>query len=69
MIKIGKQRANEKKYTNTKKLQWVCSNAEKLPFESNFFDLYTISFGIRNCTHIDKVINISVKYFLSTLNR
>ena len=27
---------------------FVISNAEKLPFKKNYFDYYTISFGIRN---------------------
>jgi len=27
-----------------------------LPFETGKFDAYTIAFGIRNCTHIDKVL-------------
>ncbi|VDN34282.1 unnamed protein product, partial [Cylicostephanus goldi] len=40
----------------TSKLEWVCANAEKLPFDDNSFDLYTISFGIRNCTHVDQVV-------------
>jgi len=35
--------------------QWVEANAEELPFEDESFDLYTIAFGIRNTTHIDKV--------------
>ena len=31
-------------------------NAETLDaVESNTFDAYTIAFGIRNCTHVDKV--------------
>jgi len=29
---------------------------KSLPIESNSVDLYTIAFGIRNCTHIDKVL-------------
>ncbi|VDP85932.1 unnamed protein product [Echinostoma caproni] len=37
-------------------VSWVEGNAEELPFEDNTFDLYTIAFGIRNCTHIDKVL-------------
>lgn len=56
MIEVGKQRAIEKKYSDSGKLQWICADAESLPFESNSFDLYTIAFGIRNCTHVDKVI-------------
>lgn len=32
-------------------------NAEELPFKDNSFNAYTIAFGIRNCTHIDKVLS------------
>jgi demethylmenaquinone methyltransferase/2-methoxy-6-polyprenyl-1,4-benzoquinol methylase len=32
-------------------------NAEALPFESKSFDGYTIAFGIRNVTHIDKALS------------
>lgn len=35
--------------------QWVQADAEALPFEDESMDLYTIAFGIRNTTHIDKV--------------
>lgn len=31
-------------------------NAEELPFKEQTFNAYTIAFGIRNCTHIDKVL-------------
>jgi len=37
-------------------IQFVEGNAEMLPFQDNTFDCYTIAFGIRNCTHIDKVL-------------
>ncbi len=40
----------------TDRLSWVHANAEDLPFEDNQFDYYTISFGIRNVTHIDKAL-------------
>ena len=36
-------------------LTCVQGNAEKLPFEDNTFDVYTIAFGIRNVVHIDQV--------------
>ncbi|CAH8570208.1 unnamed protein product [Heterobilharzia americana] len=36
---------------------WVEGNAENLPFSDNSFDVYTIAFGIRNCTYIEKVIS------------
>ncbi len=34
----------------------ICGDAENLPFEDNSFDYYTISYGIRNVTHIDKAL-------------
>lgn len=37
-------------------LDWICGNAESLPFASNRFHLYTIAFGIRNVTHITKAL-------------
>jgi 2-methoxy-6-polyprenyl-1,4-benzoquinol methylase len=37
-------------------MEWVCANAESLPFPDDQFDAYTIAFGIRNCTHIDRVL-------------
>ncbi len=40
----------------TDRLSWVHANAEELPFEDNQFDYYTVSFGIRNVTHIDKAL-------------
>ena len=44
---------SKKKIKDKKNIKWICSNAEKLPFKKNFFDYYTISFGIRNIDNID----------------
>ncbi len=56
MLNAGKDRASANSSTlNSSQLKWVCANAETLPFPDNAFDLYTIAFGIRNCTNIDKV--------------
>jgi len=38
-------------------LDWVCGDAMALPFAENSFDVYTISFGIRNVTRIQDAIN------------
>jgi len=38
-------------------LNWVCGDAMALPFADNSFDVYTISFGIRNVTRIQDAIN------------
>jgi len=37
-------------------ISWICADAENLPFVDSTFDIYTIAFGIRNCTNIDKVL-------------
>lgn len=59
MLDVGKQRAKALNFTSESlkncTIDWACANAEELPFESNSFNAYTIAFGIRNCTHIDKV--------------
>ncbi|NKB49188.1 MAG: bifunctional demethylmenaquinone methyltransferase/2-methoxy-6-polyprenyl-1,4-benzoquinol methylase UbiE [Alphaproteobacteria bacterium] len=34
----------------------VCGNAEELPFADASLDAYTIAFGLRNVTHIDKAL-------------
>ena len=47
---------NKKKFKNKNNVRWYCSNAEKLPFEDNHFEYYTISFGIRNIENIDKAL-------------
>ena len=47
---------NKKKLKKNSNVKWFCNNAEKLPFKNNFFDYYTISFGIRNVDNIDAAL-------------
>ena len=47
---------SRKKFTKTHSVQWYCNNAEKLPFNNDQFDYYTISFGIRNITNINNAL-------------
>ena len=47
---------NKKKINSKDNIKWFCNNAEKLPFEKNFFDYYTISFGIRNVSNINNAL-------------
>jgi len=54
MLNEGRNRAIDKNLVT--EIEWVCGNAEALPFESNSRDVYTIAFGIRNVTHIDKAL-------------
>jgi demethylmenaquinone methyltransferase/2-methoxy-6-polyprenyl-1,4-benzoquinol methylase len=37
-------------------IRWVCGNAESLPMPDASMDAYTIAFGIRNVTHIDRAL-------------
>ncbi len=37
-------------------LTWVCGDAEALPIPDACMDAYTIAFGIRNVTHIDRAL-------------
>ena len=37
-------------------LEWVCGDAEDLPFTDRFADAYTIAFGIRNVTDIEAAL-------------
>jgi len=47
---------NRKKLKESHKVKWFCNSAEKLPFKNNFFDYYTISFGIRNIDNINNAL-------------
>ena len=53
MLGEGVRRAKEKGETA---IEWVCGNAENLPFPDSSFDSYTIAFGIRNVTHIENAL-------------
>ena len=53
MLDVGIERAMERGIDG---LVWSRQNAEELSFPDRFFDAYTIAFGIRNVTHIDKAL-------------
>jgi len=52
----GMLELNKKKLNENHCVKWFCNEAEKLPFKSNYFDYYTISFGIRNVISIDDTL-------------
>ena len=52
MIAKGKGKLN--KYKN---IDWIIAPAENLPVSDNFFDYYTISFGLRNTKNINKALS------------
>jgi demethylmenaquinone methyltransferase / 2-methoxy-6-polyprenyl-1,4-benzoquinol methylase len=37
-------------------IEWICGDAEALPIPDSTMDAYTIAFGIRNVTHIDRAL-------------
>jgi demethylmenaquinone methyltransferase/2-methoxy-6-polyprenyl-1,4-benzoquinol methylase len=55
MLEVGRRRIADAGLGE--RITCVEGNAEALPFESGSFDAYTIAFGIRNVTHIDKALS------------
>jgi demethylmenaquinone methyltransferase / 2-methoxy-6-polyprenyl-1,4-benzoquinol methylase len=53
MLGVGMERAQDREIDH---LSWSEQNAETLTFDDKSFDAYTIAFGIRNVTHIDKAL-------------
>jgi demethylmenaquinone methyltransferase/2-methoxy-6-polyprenyl-1,4-benzoquinol methylase len=53
MLDVGIERAMKRGLDG---LVWSRQNAEELAFEDRVYDAYTIAFGIRNVTHIDKAL-------------
>ena len=57
MLGVGKKRALEDPLVDETRLTFRQADAHKLPYEDESFDYYTIAFGIRNCTDINKVLD------------
>jgi 2-methoxy-6-polyprenyl-1,4-benzoquinol methylase len=45
-------------------LSWVQGDAEALSFEDGSMDGYTIAFGIRNVTHIEKALSEAYRWVM-----
>ncbi|WP_316354338.1 bifunctional demethylmenaquinone methyltransferase/2-methoxy-6-polyprenyl-1,4-benzoquinol methylase UbiE [Candidatus Trichorickettsia mobilis] len=54
MLKIALARAINNNIIHG--LEYVCADAEQLPFANNSFDYYTIAFGIRNVKQIQQAL-------------
>ena len=52
MFKKGK-----KNLSNFKNIKWIKSSAETLPIKDDMYDFYSISYGIRNVSDINKTLN------------
>ena len=55
MLAEGRKRAEAQQLAG--QLDWITGDAMALPFEDNTFDVYTISFGIRNVTRIPDALS------------
>jgi demethylmenaquinone methyltransferase/2-methoxy-6-polyprenyl-1,4-benzoquinol methylase len=55
MLTEGRKRAEANQMLES--LDWVVGDAMALPFADNSFDVYTISFGIRNVTRPQEALN------------
>jgi len=55
MLIEGRKRAEADQMADS--LDWIVGDAMALPFEDNTFDVYTISFGIRNVTQPQEALN------------
>jgi demethylmenaquinone methyltransferase/2-methoxy-6-polyprenyl-1,4-benzoquinol methylase len=54
MLGVGRDRAVDRGLLHG--LSWATGDAENLPFPDRSFDAYTIAFGLRNVTNIDKAL-------------
>ena len=54
MLEIGRARAIDDGILAG--IEWACGDAEALPIADRSVDLYTIGFGLRNVTHIERAL-------------
>jgi demethylmenaquinone methyltransferase/2-methoxy-6-polyprenyl-1,4-benzoquinol methylase len=54
MLKQGKAKALDHGVTSG--IDWITGNAEALPLPDRSIDIYSIAFGLRNVTHIDRAL-------------
>ena len=56
MFQVGKTNLNK-----FKNIKWYKSRAEKLPFKSNTYDFYSISYGLRNVSNINLALKEALR--------
>jgi demethylmenaquinone methyltransferase / 2-methoxy-6-polyprenyl-1,4-benzoquinol methylase len=54
MLLVGRDRAIDRGITRG--ISWVCGDAERLPLPDRSVSAYTIAFGLRNVTHIERAL-------------
>jgi len=54
MLEVGRSRADEQGYAE--RTEFICGDAETLPFPDRHFDAYSIALGIRNVTRMQNAL-------------
>ena len=54
MLEVGRARALDDGILAG--IEWICADAEALPLGDRSVDLYTIAFGLRNVTHLERAL-------------
>ena len=52
MLEVGRKKMKEKGYSEV--IEMVQGDSENLPFDDNYFDGYTVGFGVRNFENLEK---------------
>lgn len=52
MLEVGRKKVEEKNLSN--RIELVLGDSENMPFEENYFDAITVSFGVRNFENLEK---------------
>lgn len=52
MLEVGRQKMKKRKVDHIISMQ--LGDSEALPFEDNYFDAFTVGFGVRNYEHLEK---------------
>jgi demethylmenaquinone methyltransferase/2-methoxy-6-polyprenyl-1,4-benzoquinol methylase len=63
MLKHGRARMIDRGILSTSDntIRFITGNAEELPIPARSVDIYSIAFGLRNVTHIDKALSEAVR--------
>lgn len=51
MLQVARQKAQS--HSSKSQIEFVCSDAQKIPFPENTFDILTIGYGLRNLADLD----------------
>jgi ubiquinone/menaquinone biosynthesis C-methylase UbiE len=54
MLKMGKRKTVN---YDPDLITWIVADGQSLPFDDETFNAYTISFGLRCCSNMDKMLN------------